>query len=96
MFKLTVEHPDHVPGARASLQKTLRMDGQGLFPESIRGAMLAVPCKRMLRAVYGSAWKAICAWAWIELSETATYYRQRIYLTKLEREIRRELETEDA
>lgn len=96
MFKLAVANPDWVPSARESLQKTLRMDGQGLFPESIRGRMLAVPCKRMLRAVYGSAWKAICAWAWAELSDTATYYRQKVYLTKLEREIMRELESEDA
>lgn len=96
MFKLSVANPDRVPGARESLQRTLRIDGQGLLPESIRGAMLAVPCKRMLRAVYGSAWKAICAWAWTELREAATYYRQKVYLTKLEREIRRELEAEDA
>ena len=89
-MKHVVAKPDHVAGARESIMKTLAADEDGMIPDSIRGLMLAVPCKRMLRAVYGSAWRAIFAWAWQEVSNDASWawyrVRSRVYQTKAERD----------
>ena len=86
-----VAKSDQVPGSRESLQKTLAMDSEGMIPHSIRGGMLAVPCKRMLRAIYGSAWRAIIAWAWQKIRNDASWawyrVRSRVYRTKAEREM---------
>jgi hypothetical protein len=90
-MRLRVARPEYVPGARDSLLKTLASDEEELIPDAIRGVILATPCKRMLRAVYGSAWRAIAAWAWSEVCndfyDTVGRLRRRIYQTKLEREV---------
>lgn len=52
-IKITIKNPRHVDGAIESLERALRSDRRREVPESIRGYMLAVPCKRMLRAIYG-------------------------------------------
>lgn len=89
-MKHVVAKPDQVAGARESIMKTLAADEDGMIPDCIRGGMLAVPCKRMLRAVYGSAWRAIAAWAWQELRNDASWswyrVRSRVYRTKAERD----------
>jgi hypothetical protein len=86
-----IARPEHVPGAIESLISTLSLDKHGHIPDSIRGSMLAIPCKRMLRAVYGSAWRAIIAWAWLEIQhdvfDRVYAIRCRIYMTAAEREV---------
>ena len=75
-----------INSARASLIKTLHMDAEGLFPECIRGRMLSVPCRRMLREVHGGKWRAIWYWVWSDFKMACWLLRSRVYLTKEERE----------
>jgi hypothetical protein len=53
-----------INSARSSLIRTMHMDAEGLFPDSIRDRMLSVPCRRMLREVHGGKWRAIWYWVW--------------------------------
>lgn len=71
--------------ARSSILKTMHMDAEGLFPAPIRDQMLSVPCRRMLREIHGGVWRAIAAWAWLDISLKVWLLRSRVYLTKEER-----------
>lgn len=72
-----VRNPHDLPAALRSMADTIEADPY--MPPSIRGWMLAVPAKRILRAVYGSAYRAIWAWLWAEV-------RGSIYLKKEEKD----------
>lgn len=81
---LHVRNPTHVPAALRSMTDTIALYPR--MPDSIRGWMLAVPCKRILRAVYGSAYRAIWAWLVAEVAADLRGIRSRFYLTKEERD----------
>lgn len=68
---LHIRNPDHIPAALRSMTDTIALYPR--MPESIKGWMLAVPCKRILRAAYappiglsGLGWwrrcARMCAW----------------------------------
>lgn len=59
-----IVRPDWIDGAKESISQTLLLDSNGIFPEEVRGFILATPAKRLLRAVYGSSYAAI--WAWLK------------------------------
>jgi hypothetical protein len=80
---LPIRNPNHMPAALRSMTDTIALYPR--MPESIKGWMLAVPCKRILRAVYGSAYRAILAWLVAEVMADLRGLRSRFYLTREER-----------
>ncbi len=100
---LKVKHPEWMPNACESLRKAIDMQQSGVIPTAIQGWMIAVPCKRVLRAVYGSAYMAIWYWLVAQVKEDMAvgWWRIRVklgcvWMSKGEREIYDEVEREDA
>ncbi len=91
---LRIRHPEWMPDACESLRKAIDMQQSGMIPEAIQGWMIAVPCKSVLRAVYGSAYAAIWAWLVAQIREDAGmwWWRARVrlgcvWMSKEDREI---------
>ena len=97
-----IKRPDRMPDACESLRKSIDMHQSGLTPKSIQGYMLATRCKRVLRAIYGSAYAAIWAWLVSQVREDATlwWWRVRVklgfvWMSKEDREIYDDVMRED-
>lgn len=61
MNRIKIKHPDRLAPAFKAMKGSIELQERGLIPESIQGWMFVVPCRHLLRAIYGSDLKA--AWA---------------------------------
>ena len=74
-----VVHPDWLPGATASLRKTLELMDNGSLPVCLTKPMLVVPMRWVLRSIYGNNLKAALALLWYALGQEAEDFRGRLY-----------------
>lgn len=52
-FRVPIRHPEWLPGAVSSAQRTFQLAIDEILPGSIAGWMVTCSCLRILRAVYG-------------------------------------------
>ena len=74
-----VVHPDWLPGATASLRKTLDLMENGSLPKCLTKPMLVVPMRWVLRSIYGSNLKAALALLRLALSGIVEDVHGRLY-----------------
>jgi hypothetical protein len=60
-WAMKIRHPDWLPSALKSVESSIELAKADRLPSAIKGSMLAIPCHRLLRTIYGGNFKI----AWV-------------------------------
>ena len=72
-------HPDWVSDASRSIADSVRLLENNLLPRTITSGMLVIPCRRYLRGIYGSDFRAVWFLFWMACASLRERLHNRIY-----------------